>query len=336
MEYIVFTSSAGTDTQSLLNLFINNKQKTITISIDNFTSDSDLINEDFIKKTVANHLAKFEIADSPTLPLRIVLHGAYNDKLVRSIFSSYNNVKGLFVFDTPDSAVVAELSSSGSIDSLDTCLKNWEDSISHSVTFAEESAAECALIDMKMLSNKTLEFVELLNNKLGIQLSACQFETQNYSSITRLIASSILLNRDELMAFYDDAKTFAVTLDHGYQYTEASSLLASHSANAYSEYLNLINELDISLLISKQQQELHELNIHSFAAIQQKLDNTENELEIALLQINQLQEEMEQLFDKYQIFERFSGEDNFVEKILRDSPLVQLLRQHSISKTKVN
>jgi hypothetical protein len=291
MEFIVFTSSAGINTNDLLEFIKVDNHEAVLISFDSLFMNSNTIESDFVKKTIDASIAHAEVNNLSKLPLRIVVHGTYTDELVRLIFSNYNNVKCIFIFDTPDTAVAQHLSNSGLYESVDVCLKSWERTIARSVTFAEEHSATCALIDFKTVLHTPQEVETLLNKKLDIELGKCKLESQNYSSITRLIAASTLLSRDDLMVWYDDAKNLALALDTEYQYTEVFSLLEAYSVKACSELQALFENAKLD------NSREHSTNLLDILSLKK---SHLHELELSLLQIKQLQKEVEVLSNERQ------------------------------------
>ncbi len=354
MEYIVLASTPGIATQGLLDLFSSPGSETLFVA---FTT---------------LHEAKLITASAQAT--RIVFHGEYHAELIKRIHAAYPVTKNILLFDTAETALLGEFARTPL--SLDNCINHWLDCISQMTLFAEQNAHCSALVDYASLSTETGQILTLLNQRLGIQFTNCTVNATNYSGIARLIAAAALIDRDETMAFYDDAKTLALTSHNNTtNYIDVNLLIAKQHSVALNEFQTLLkylqndvamenlalafgqkledlantreqlrkkeSELAIALLQIQQLQE--ELGITQLAANQlceentrQQLSSKQNELEIALLQINQLQEELEDTLVKYNAIESRFASNALIEKVLGELPLLGLLRNRANPPTQIN
>lgn len=353
MEYIVLASTPGIATQGLLDLFSSPGIETLFIA---FTT-----------------LREAELITASAQATRIVFHGEYHAELIKRIHAAYPVTKNILLFDTAETALLGEFAHTPL--SLDNCINHWLDCISQMTLFAEQNIRCSALVDYASLSTETGQILTLLNKRLGIQFTNCTVNATNYSGIARLIAAAALIDRDETMAFYDDAKTLALTSHNTTNYVDVNSLIAKQHSVAFNEFQTLLkylqndvamenlalafgqqledlantrqqlrkkeSELAIALLQIQQLQE--ELGITQLAANQlceentrQQLSSKQNELEIALLQINQLQEELENTLVKYNVIESRFASNALIEKVLGELPLLGLLRNRANPPTQIN
>lgn len=335
MEYIVLASSPGIATQGLLDLFNNPGGETV-----------------FVKFAMLRDTGLIHTSSHPSAT-RIVFHGEYAEELITHIHTTHPTSKNILVFDTAEAAILQELPRNDGSFSIDSCIDNWTNCISQMSLLAEQNHTTSVLIDYASFTNTAAHIIAQVNKRLGVQLSNCPVNATGHSSIARLIAAAALIDRDQAMVFYDDAKTLALTSQYNSSYTDAASLIARQQSAALNEFKALLkclqgksptgniasaietqqSELEITLL---QIQHLHEelevaqINIkHMQQDIHNLLNSKESELEIALLQVNQLQEELEDTLDKYGFFERPLANTTILEKLLGEVPLLSLLRSQA-------
>jgi hypothetical protein len=222
VEYIVLASSPGIAIQGLLDLFNNSSGETV-----------------FIKFTTLRDASSIRTFARPSAR-RTVFHGVYDAELIKNINATYPTTKNILLFDTAEAAILQELSNNDDAFSIDTCIDNWANCINQLSLFKEQNPTSTVLIDYASLINTTAQIIALVNQRLDIQLSNCPVSATSYSSIARLIAAAALINRDEAMMFYDDAKTLALTNQYDSSYTDAPSLVAKQQAAALNEFQSLL------------------------------------------------------------------------------------------------
>ena len=337
MEYIVLASSPGIATQALLDLFNNPNGKTVFIE---FAALRDAES----------------VADATQIPAaRIVFHGEYNTELVNRIHTALPTTKNILVFDTAEAVLLQELARHDTPPSLDSCISQWAESIRQLTLLAEQNASSSVLVNHSSLTNATAPILALLNTRLGMQFTNCSLNPTNYSGIARLIAAAVLIDRDEAMVLYDDAITLALTSEHITNYTDAASLITKQQPAALNELHTLLRHLsgnnpinNLAAAAEQQQQAVlaqakqqlddkeNELEIAQLQIqhLQNNLEsmhfnNKQSELEIALLQISHLQEELENLIEKYSVLDRPQSESALLEKMLGELPLLGLLRNQT-------
>lgn len=274
MEYIVLASSPGITTEGLLDLFNNPGSETLFVAFAT-SLDTELI-------TVA----------AQTSVSCIVFHGEYHSELIKRIHTTYPITKNILVFDTAEAALLQKIACGDIQVSLDACIHHWIDCISQMTLFAEQNPTSTVLVDYVSLTDTTEQILTLVNARLGIQLNNGVITTTVYSSIARLIAAAALINHDETMVFYDDARTLALTIQHSSGYIDAASLVAKQHSAALNEFQVLLKHLqsdnaikNIALAVEQQGETL--ANVH------QQFCKKDSELAISLLQIQQLREELD-------------------------------------------
>ena len=348
MEYIVLAATPGIPTQELLNLFNTPNGETIFISFSTL-NDKNLTQ-----------------APSSSAAARIVFHGEYDTALIKLIHTVHPTTKNILLFNTADAALLHEIIKLDESFSVEACIDNWSNSIRQLSLLAEKSPESSALIEYSNLARFSVQTIALVNKRLGVQLNDNPIITKVYSGIVRLIAAAALINNEDALVLYDDAKTLELTSHYDSNYTDAISLIAKHQPaalkelNALQKFMrdnsttgnialaleNKQSELEIALLqIQQLQEELEaaqinikhmQQEINRLTNICQQNDKNQKELDIALLQLNQLQQELENTMDKYGELEHSSANSVLVDKILCELPLLTLLRTQNRCSTHTN
>jgi hypothetical protein len=379
VEYIVLTSSSGIAINGLLGLFANTRDQTLFVAWE-------------------EHSRPETITDvGQTSAACVVFYGEYNTEHLKHIHSLHPTAKNIFLFDTAESALLQNFNQQNSMVAIENGIKTWSDSIARLTQLAERNPGRSVLVDYASLLHKPEQIIAQINSRLSLQLTHCILAATSYSSIARLIAAALLIDQDEAMILYDDAKTLALT-DHSQAgYTDASTLAAKHHSTALAEFQQLLAQLKIpatanntataaeklqhQLAIAQQtsdqlreevttlkrdlsakerelgalantrqqlsntENELAIVSLHSqhlqeelaiLGKTREQLLNKENELAITLLQLQHMQEELEHTLEKYEGFERHTSSTLLMEKIVREIPLMGLLRHQAISAPPTN
>jgi hypothetical protein len=290
METIIIASTPGIFTEELLKIF-DDSIETECINLCSFQEMSTTQN---LNRSSAK---------------RIVFYGEFEADIIQNILNNYSSTKAIFIFDTAETAVLPLILVSDHQISVTNSIDHWIETIGQMTLLTETNMGSSVLVDYQALVKFTAPTLDQIQKKLNIQLKSYTFVSRFHSSIAHLISSVALINRDETMVFYDDARTLAIATPINNQYVEATSLISNQQAAAIEEFRDLLGVLQSEHVIENpvstasqlrvklenlQQENLFlRSQVTGYTTAKAQLEAKESDLVLSQLQIRQLRDDIE-------------------------------------------